>query len=276
METNIKNLSENKLSRNVMSIEKSQVDMNTGEIVSKENVSIKRFVKQDDFIQFFVENIAFVNTQLDSSEKSVLFAVIAKMDYGNIITINASTRKTLIGRTGLSKATISRGINGLIDKKVLLFLNTKELKEKYQIYDDSSYLVNPNIVGKGSFRELKRLRQMVVTDFNFDKMEAKQEVIRETAYEDFEAIQQNKDDYQVKSLKHKISEDKKIQDVDIVIEKKDNNEQLNLFDENQQEQKARLFVEKYGGMFGGVFHSTKSAKEMKRELLDQDLKEDRI
>ncbi|PHJ03389.1 hypothetical protein IW21_08940 [Campylobacter fetus subsp. venerealis] len=272
----MKNLSKNELSRNIMSIEKSQVDMNTGEVVSKENVLIKRFIKQDDFIQFFVENIAFVNTQLDSSEKSVLFAVIAKMDYGNIITINASTRKTLIGRTGLSKATISRGINGLIDKKVLLFLDTEELKKKYMVYDDSSYLVNPNIVGKGSFRELKRLRQMVVTDFDFDKMEAKQEVIRETAYEDFETIKQNKDNYQVKSLQHNVSEDKKIQNFDIIIEKKDINAQLPLFDENQKEQNARLFVEKFGGMFSGAFHPTKSAKEMKRELLDQDLKESKI
>ncbi len=78
METNIKNLSKNELSRNIMSIEKSQVDMNTGEVVSKENVLIKRFIKQDDFIQFFVENIAFmtysprINAGVSSINKSSL------------------------------------------------------------------------------------------------------------------------------------------------------------------------------------------------------------
>ncbi|WKW28144.1 hypothetical protein IXZ24_11080 (plasmid) [Campylobacter fetus subsp. venerealis bv. intermedius] len=76
-------------------------------------------------------------------------------------------------------------------------------------------------------------------------------------------------------LNIKLARIKKIQDVDIIIEKKVN-EQLSLFDENQKEQNARLFVEKFGGMFSGAFHPTKSVKEMKRELLDQDFKEGRI
>lgn len=45
------------------------------------------------------------------------------------------------------------------------------------------------------------------------------------------------------------------------------NNQPSLFDENKQEQKARLIVEKFGGIFSGAFDPTKSAKELKRELL---------
>ncbi|EGN5707292.1 hypothetical protein ISI93_001513, partial [Campylobacter upsaliensis] len=55
-----------------------------------------------------------------------------------------------------------------------------------------------------------------------------------------------------------------------------NDIQPTLFDENQKEQEARLFIEKYAGILTGAFDPTKSAKELKREKLDKDLEEGRI
>lgn len=40
-----------------------------------------------------------------------------------------------------------------------------------------------------------------------------------------------------------------------------NNNQPSLFDENQKEQKAKLFVEKYAGILTGAFNPAKSAKK---------------
>ncbi|WP_144600708.1 hypothetical protein [Campylobacter coli] len=298
---NIVDLSEDKTKKNLLNLRKEKIDYVTGEIIESENLKVQKFEKQDDFIQFFVENLDFVNTELDPSEKSVLFGVITKMDYGNIIAINSSIRKTIMGRTSLSKSTISRGINGLIDKKVLLPIDTDELKTKYKVYDNCSYLVNPNIVGKGSFRELKRLRRMVITDFDFKNFSATKEIISETEYLGFDEIKNNQEQYQVKEINQEHDETKKMKNTEIVIEEKNNpiNNQSNLFnkkeessinnkalisndtqpslfDENQKEREARLFVEQYAGILTGGFDPTKSAKELKREKLDKDLEEGRI
>lgn len=265
MENKIIDLStNNSKTRNIYNIEKQQVDMGTGQVFAKENISVKQFIKQDDFIQFFVENLAFL-TNLESSEKATLFGVLAKMDYGNIISINASTRKNLMGRTGLSKATISRGISGLIDKKILLFINTEDLKDKYKVFDDHSYLVNPNVVGKGSFKELKRLRQMVVTDFNFDKQEVTREIIRETEFEGFNNIKENLSNYEIKAVEQKNDEETKSKNTTVIIDKIQNNE-LSLFAEEDKKLGAFWLA---GGSVSGVY-GEKTAKEMKRELLDEE------
>lgn len=194
----IKILEEEKLSKNLLSIEKTNLDID-GNVLNKEEIVVKHFVKRDEFIQFFVENINFINTELSNIERQILFATITRMNYGNVVTIYSGLRKEFMALTKLSKASISRAIQGLIEKKVLLPLNTPELQEKYMVFNQDSFLVNPNVVGKGSFRELKRLRQMVITDFDFEKLEVKQEVIKETYYCDVEELV-NKNEYKIDSI----------------------------------------------------------------------------
>ncbi|MBZ7980329.1 hypothetical protein AVBRAN12640_07930 [Campylobacter sp. RM12640] len=194
----IRHLEEDRLSKNLLSIEKTNLDTN-GNVLNKEEIVVKHFVKRDEFIQFFVENINFINTELSNIERQILFATITRMNYGNVVTIYSGLRKEFMALTGLSKASVSRAIQGLIEKKVLLPLNTPELQEKYMVFNQDSFLVNPNIVGKGSFRELKRLRQMVITDFDFEKLEVKQEIIKETYYCDYQELI-NKNEYKVDSI----------------------------------------------------------------------------
>ena len=97
-------------------------------------------------------------------------------------------------------------------------------------------------------------------------------------YEIFDKIKNNQEQYQVKEINKEHNEITRIKNTEIVIEEKNNpsNNQPSLFDENQKEQEARLFIEKYAGILTGAYDSTKSAKEMKRELLDKDLEEGRI
>lgn len=290
---NIVDLSENKTKKSLLNLKKEKIDCVTGEIIESENFKVQKFEKQDDFIQFFVENLDFVNTELDPSEKSVLFGVITKMDYGNIIAINSNIRKTIMGRTSLSKSTISRGINGLINKRVLLPIDTDELKTKYKVYDNYSYLVNPNIVGKGSFRELKRLRRMVITDFDFKNFSATKEILTEAEYLGFDKIKNNQEQYQVKEINKEYNEITNEKNMEVVIEEKNNNadntanlnllnqnkindNEPSLFDENAHTNQVKSFIEEFAGIFTGAYHPTKSAKELKREKLDKDLEEGRI
>lgn len=137
--------------------------------------SVKKFSKRDELIKALVDDIVLDGARLDPSQKSVLFILINKMDYNNIISIDTLLGKNIIGRTGLSKASVSRSINGLIAKEIILPLNTKELKERYNIFDDVSYILNPKIIGSGSFRDIKSLSQTLVMSFDFNKFEMRQE-----------------------------------------------------------------------------------------------------
>ncbi|EMC8631849.1 hypothetical protein VMW97_001695 [Campylobacter fetus] len=271
----IKKVNDTHIISPVYTIEKTNVDHETGEIKTQNNIIVSQAKKKDDFIKMFVLNLEFIATELENSEKTVLFLMIANMNFKNIINIGTDIRNEIIQKSKMHRNTVSKAISALEEKGVILKLSTDELRERFDICSKNSYLINPDIIGKGSFRDLKTLRQTVVTDFDFETLQIRKEKVIEAKYDDFETIKNTPDNYEITSFEHKISEDKKIQDVDIIIEKKDNN-QPSLFDENEQEQKARLFVEKFGGMFSGAFHPTKSAKEMKRELLDQDFKEGRI
>lgn len=84
----------------------------------------------------------------------------------------------------------------------MLPIDTDELKTKYKVYDNYSFLVNPNIIGKESFRELKRLRRMVITDFDFKNFRATKEIISETEYLGFDAIKNNQEHDETKKVKN--------------------------------------------------------------------------
>ncbi|EID5127979.1 hypothetical protein LB689_001877, partial [Campylobacter coli] len=176
------------------------------------------------------------------------------------------------------KSSVYRAIKELEDKNVI-FKITKEQQEEYDIISPNSYIMNPQIIGKGSFKDLKKLRQTTIKEFDFEKLEMIQKVEVESEYEGLDEVK-----YYIEDIKQ-IAYPNTIEN-QIIISKKEaeadnqtliaNDTQPALFDENQKEQKARLFIEKFGGMFSGAYHPTKSAKELKREKLDQDLKEGKI
>jgi predicted transcriptional regulator len=165
--------------RAIYNYTKETTDFTTGEIISKDELKISKEDKKENFIKIFIDNLYFMATNLNNSEKTILFFIIANMNYKNVITISAELRKLIEKKSGISRSTIFTAINGLKEKNVLLTPLSDEAKEEYSIYSKNSYVLNPNVIGKGSIKDLKKLRQTVVTDFDFDKLEATQEVIRQ-------------------------------------------------------------------------------------------------
>ncbi|XTO84312.1 hypothetical protein RZU89_10270 (plasmid) [Campylobacter coli] len=48
------------------------------------------------------------------------------------------------------------------EKKIVLKLDTDDLKKAYDVFAKNAFLINPNVIGKGSFRDLRNLRQTIV------------------------------------------------------------------------------------------------------------------
>ncbi len=169
---------------------KETIDFTTGEVISKDELKISKEEKKENFIKVYIENLYFMATSLTNSEKTILFFIMANMNYQNVITISTELRQLIEKKAGISRTTIFTALNGLKDKNVLIAPVEDEIKEEYNIYSKNSFILNPNVIGKGSIKDLKKLRQTVITNFDFDKLEATQEVIRQVEYDGFEEVKQ--------------------------------------------------------------------------------------
>ncbi|EDC6048196.1 hypothetical protein ACLQ8E_001256 [Campylobacter coli] len=274
---------ENKPVTRLYSKVEEKVDNITGEVTTIVSSFLQKEKTKDDFIKLFVENINYLTDNLSNSALRVVLMMFKNLNYQNIFHYNSDFVSYFTNKKILGKSSVYRAIKELEDKNVI-FKITKEQQEEYDIISPNSYIMNPQIIGKGSFKDLKKLRQTTIKEFDFEKLEMIQKVEVESEYEGLDEVKENPENYYIEDIKQ-IAYPNTIEN-QIIISKKEaeadnqtliaNDTQPSLFDENQKEQEARLFIEKYAGILTGAYNSTKSAKEMKRELLDKDLEEGRI
>lgn len=279
-EIKIKDLNEaNKNNKQQVVYRKDNVstDYITGEIIERNRVIVKKVQTRESFIKLFTENINYI-INLGTQEKILFFTLLSSVDYKNVVRFDKSMKQNIVLDKVLSRAGMYRALNGLIEKKVIFKIDREFVKSYVGVGSDDCYLFNPNLVGRGSWNDLKSLRHTITTEWDFENLEVRENLEVMEEYEIFDKIKNNQEQYQVKEINKEHNEITRIKNTEIVIEEKNNpsNNQPSLFDENQKEQEARLFIEKYAGILTGAYDSTKSAKEMKRELLDKDLEEGRI
>ncbi|EMF7691879.1 hypothetical protein [Campylobacter coli] len=274
-------------------------DCITGEVIERNQIIVRKVQTRESFIKLFTENIHYI-INLEPQEKTLFFTLLSSVDYKNVVRFDKSMKQNIILDKVLSRAGMYRALNGLIEKKVIFKIDRDFVKSYAGVGSDDCYLFNPNLVGRGSWNDLKNLRHTITREWDFENLEVRENLEIEEEYLGLDEIKNNQKQYQVKEINQDHDETTKVKNTEIVIEEKNNSAnnqysfdkkeepsinkkvlisndtQPSLFDENQKEQEARLFIEKFGGMFSGAYHPTKSAKELKREKLDQDLKEGKI
>ncbi|HEB7524864.1 TPA: hypothetical protein RZH03_001889, partial [Campylobacter coli] len=274
-------------------------DCITGEVIERNQIIVRKVQTRESFIKLFTENIHYI-INLEPQEKTLFFTLLSSVDYKNVVRFDKSMKQNIILDKVLSRAGMYRALNGLIEKKVIFKIDRDFVKSYAGVGSDDCYLFNPNLVGRGSWNDLKNLRHTITREWDFENLEVRENLEIEEEYLGLDEIKNNQKQYQVKEINQEHDETTKVKNTEIVIEEKNNSAnnqysfdkkeepsinkkvlisndtQPSLFDENQKEQEARLFIEKFGGMFSGAYHPTKSAKELKREKLDQDLKEGKI
>ncbi|EAJ8128056.1 hypothetical protein FZ751_08565 [Campylobacter jejuni] len=273
-------------------------DCITGEVIERNQIIVRKVQTRESFIKLFTENIHYI-INLEPQEKTLFFTLLSSVDYKNVVRFDKSMKQNIILDKVLSRAGMYRALNGLIEKKVIFKIDRDFVKSYAGVGSDDCYLFNPNLVGRGSWNDLKNLRHTITREWDFENLEVRENLEIEEEYLGLDEIKNNQKQYQVKEINQEHDETTKVKNTEIVIEEKNNSvnnqysfdkkeeiinkkvlisndTQPTLFDENRKEQKARLFIEKFGGMFSGAYHPTKSAKELKREKLDQDLKEGKI
>lgn len=224
MQKDIEILDDNKKSTTIYTQEINSVNFNTGELVDKKEIKFVKEKNRHGFIQLYIDNIGYLSSNAISNiERQSLIFILSQITFLNVIKINSSLRKLIKVGTNLSDSSVSRALSGLIEKNILLKID-EEYSDKFGIkaYIGDEYLVNPQLVGKGSFNEMKSLRQTVVTDFDFKTLEMKQQIQIETKYEGFDEVVNNLDKHEVKQITSEVSPDGKSRETEILIGEKNN------------------------------------------------------
>ncbi|ECK2550144.1 TPA: hypothetical protein ACX8VE_001711 [Campylobacter jejuni] len=170
---------------------------------SKHNILVKSFKRKDQFIKFFAENLMTLN-QLTPHEVKFFVNCLSFMNYQNTIIINGDFRKDVAAQMKISLPAVSKHLKSLIDKEILIHLDPDDLDEetkealKLGNHQKKMYLISPKVVGKGSFRDLAEVRQILVKKFNFNEMKYSQEIIDERIYSGSTSI--NSKDYEIKQI----------------------------------------------------------------------------
>lgn len=190
-----------------------EISGTTGEVLKENEIYVTKAKNRDDFIKFFVDNLSFIGSDLLNAERQVLFILLTKIDYKNIIYINSDLRRDVEALLKVSKSTVSVAINGLKKKGVILSLSDS-LKKELGTFSDNAFIINPNIAGRGSFNELQKLRQDISIEYDFEKLEVKQKYNIKSKYDGFDEISNNMQNHEIKEIKQ--TQDKKSTEVCIV------------------------------------------------------------
>lgn len=196
-----------------------EISGTTGEVLKENEIYVTKAKNRDDFIKFFVDNLSFIGSDLLNAERQVLFILLTKIDYKNIIYINSDLRRDVEALLKVSKSTVSVAINGLKKKGVILSLSDS-LKKELGTFSDNAFIINPNIAGRGSFNELQKLRQDISIEYDFEKLEVKQKYNIKSKYDGFDEISNNMQNHEIKEIKQ--TQDKKSTEV-CIVEKDQNN-----------------------------------------------------
>lgn len=201
MKREIIDLNKQKTTETIYKNERDIINHATGEIISNETSKLVREKNREKFIKVFVDNLDYLIDNFTTMEKNVFLSLIKEMNYYNVIKLDSGLRKTIQVSADISQGTVSKAINSLIDKKALIKIEEKNKDDfKISFFTGKEYVVNPQLVGSGSFKELSKMRQIVVMDYDFDNFKSTKEITVETAYSGFDEISQNLDKYKLESI----------------------------------------------------------------------------
>ena len=256
------------------------VDSQTGEVKTIVTSFLQKEQSKDAFIKVFVENLDFLVENLSNNARTVFLVMIKNVNYKNIFKYDSDFVKYFEERKILAKSSVYRALKELEDKQAIFKISEND-KDKFDIIGKNSFMLNPQIVGKGSIKDLKQLRQTTVKTFNFETLEMTKEILTDAAYDGFDKVLAAPDDFQIDSVKQILHSANK-SETEIVISKKhdeepaeDMSEAIEVKSETTNETASGVEsdiadIMKFVGAFKGDFKSdAKSLRAAKSDELNQ-------
>ncbi len=134
-----------------------KVDNKTGEIITDTHRTVKKVEKTPDFVMLFTEGVGYlVNARLTKQEMAVLMMYLSRYvsHYENTLLIDKGTKEVVAEELGTTINFVNKTISKLYKSGIII--------------KDKHYKLNPYIFGKGNWNEIRRLRQEIVVDWDFE------------------------------------------------------------------------------------------------------------
>ena len=230
------------------------------------SVKVSKFDNRADFLKFFVEGIPYVIQKLNLMEKNILLFAMAELNYGNTFVLSSEFRKDLENILKIGQAAISKNLKSLVRKGVFIHLNAEKMTESEKRffnmtdYTKKKYLVNPNIVGKGSFKDLLGVKRIIRQEYNFTNFEGKETIEEDYAYIGLREILENKDKYEVRNVNVSHNETGG-KDIEVTLQEKECNDDNNIVDIGEVDDIKRIEEKKEP-----LLAKIKTAEEMKNYI----------
>ena len=125
--------------------EHTTIDGGTGVVLSEKKVSVYQSNPEDYFVKVYLENIQKLGC-LTKGEMIVFFCLLRYIDYKNKVVLNIERKKKIAKKSEFTLGTVNKCVAGLHGKNMLIHLSM------------GSYLVNPEYVGKGNWKDISELR----------------------------------------------------------------------------------------------------------------------
>lgn len=274
---------------------KEVVDNRTGEVIKSINSFVKKEKTKDSFIKLFVDNIAYLVENCSSNARTVFWVMLRSVNYNNVFIYSSGFVDYFVSNKILGKSSVYAAIKELETKQVIFRLTNEDLQNFDIAWGNSKncFLINSQIIGRGTFNDIEELRHITTKTFNFNTLEMKQEFTIEAKYEGLDEVIQNSDRYEVDSIKRRHS--KNSHEIEVVVAEKENasqpqsyhvinvkqsdktansnalieHKEPSLFDEPASDKATDSVIFKLAGILNGVIDPNITAKEIKAQRLSK-------
>jgi hypothetical protein len=132
-------------------VEEHMIDFSTGETVSKRTATKRYINKEPDFVKLYLDDVMKLN-DIPAKKTDVLYLLLKKMNYDNEITVVASHKREIADKLNCAIISIDKTLKVLVDKGILIRK------------DRGVFFANPNIFGKGNWKDIEQLRLLLTYD----------------------------------------------------------------------------------------------------------------
>lgn len=172
-------------SSKVLTRKTSSVNMQTGEVIEREESVLLRTKKRERFMLLYVENFNAIVNLTKKSQEILAQILTKKVTFGtNEVVLDSVFRAELTERVKSSRQVVTNCIAELVNKKIL----KREKRVGGYVFFLNSYLF-----GQGEWNTIEKQRQQFTIDYDFVNYTAEKEVKTVTAYEGLP----NKEDIQI-------------------------------------------------------------------------------
>lgn len=135
-------------------VQTTAVDVTTGEILANvSNFTTIQSEAEPDFVKLYLSDVVKLN-DLPKSYGGILHELLKCMTYENQIILNGYKREQIAKTLNTTQSYIYKTIAKLIELGLFLRLG------------NNTYLVNPNVFGKGKWSEVRKIRMTITYDKN--------------------------------------------------------------------------------------------------------------